>query len=219
MENVMAAEIQRPKVLILNGSPHKEGTTNRALEEVAATLEKEGIETETVHVGHLNVRGCSGCYACSKLKKCVHDDIVNEIAEKFKAADGLIIGSPVFYASPNGALLALLDRLFYSSRFDKSMKVGASVVAARRGGCTASFDVLNKYFTISDMPIVSARYWNQVHGNNASDAEKDLEGLHTMRGLGRNMAFLIKCIKLGKEQLPPIEKESKVYTNFIRKEN
>ncbi|MBQ7390516.1 MAG: flavodoxin family protein [Clostridia bacterium] len=207
-----------PKVILLNGSPHKEGTTNRALTEVKRTLESEGIEAEIIHVGHLSVRGCSGCYACGKLKKCVHDDIVNEIAEKLRDADGLVIGSPVYYASPNGGFLALLDRLFYSSRFDKSMKVGASVVAARRGGCTASFDVLNKYFTISDMPIVSARYWNQVHGNSAEDAESDLEGLHTMRGLGKNMAFLIKCIRLGKEQLPPIERESKVYTNFIRKD-
>ena len=212
------SETNKPKVILLNGSPHKEGTTNRALTEVANTLIKEGVDAEIIHVGHLNVRGCMGCYACGKLKKCVIDDIVNEIAEKFKEADGLIIGSPVFYASPNGAFLALLDRLFYSSRFDKAMKVGASVVAARRGGCTASFDVLNKYFTISDMPIVSARYWNQVHGNSAEDAECDLEGLHTMRGLGRNMAFLIKAIRLGKEQLPPIERESKVYTNFIRKE-
>ena len=212
------ATTSAPKVILLNGSPHKEGTTNRALTEVKRTLESEGIEAEIIHVGHLTVKGCSGCYACGKLKKCVHDDIVNEIAEKFRDADGLIIGSPVFYASPNGAFLALLDRLFYSSRFDKTMKVGASVVAARRGGCTASFDVLNKYFTISDMPIVSARYWNQVHGNSAEDAESDLEGLHTMRGLGRNMAFLIKCIRLGKEQLPPIERESKVYTNFIRKD-
>ena len=208
-----------PRVILLNGSPHKEGTTFRALSEVARTLENEGINTEIIHVGHLNVKGCSGCYACGKLKKCVHDDIVNEIAEKFKDADGMIIGSPVYYASPNGAFLALLDRLFYSSRFDKTMKVGASVVAARRGGCTASFDVLNKYFTISDMPVVSARYWNQVHGNGKEEAERDLEGLHTMRGLGRNMAFLIKCIRLGKEQLPPIERESKMYTNFIRKEN
>ena len=208
-----------PKVILLNGSPHKEGTTYRALCEVADTLTAEGIEAEIIHVGHLTVKGCMGCYACGKLKKCVHDDIVNEIAEKFKEADGLILGSPVFYASPNGAFLALLDRLFYSSRFDKSMKVGASVVAARRGGLTASFDVLNKYFTISDMPIVSARYWNQLHGNNAEEAERDLEGLHTMRGLAKNMAFLIKCIRLGKEQLPPIERESKVYTNFIRKEN
>ena len=208
---------QKNKVILLNGSPHKDGTTNRALTEVANTLENEGIKAEIIHVGHLSVRGCTGCYACGKLRKCVHDDIVNEIAEKFKEADGLVIGSPVYYASPNGGFLALLDRLFYSSRFDKSMKVGASVVAARRGGCTASFDVLNKYFTISEMPIVSSRYWNQVHGSNKDDAQMDLEGLHTMRALGRNMAFLIKCIRLGKEQLPAIEKESKVYTNFIRR--
>ena len=219
MSEITNNQNSAPKVILLNGSPHKEGTTYRALREVADTLEREGVCAEIIHVGHLSVRGCSGCYACGKLKKCVHNDIVNEIAEKFKEADGLIIGSPVYYASPNGEFLALLDRLFYSSRFDKTMKVGASVVAARRGGCTASFDVLNKYFTISDMPVVSARYWNQVHGNCSEDAERDLEGMHTMRGLGKNMAFLIKCIRLGKEQLPPIERESKVYTNFIRKEN
>lgn len=206
-----------PRVIILSGSPHAEGTTARALSELAGALNAEGVETEIIQVGHLAVRGCTGCYACGKLKKCVHDDVVNEIAEKFKEADGLVIASPVYYASPNGAFLALLDRLFYSSRFDKSMKVGASVVAARRGGCTASFDALNKYFTISEMPIVSSRYWNQVHGNSAEDAEKDEEGLQTMRALGRNMAFLIKCIRLGKEQLPPIEKEKKIYTNFIKK--
>jgi multimeric flavodoxin WrbA len=209
--------VKKPKVIVLSGSPHKEGTTYRALRELCDTLEAEGIEAEYIQVGHLEVKGCSGCYACGKLKKCVHDDIVNEIAEKFKDADGMVIGSPVYYASPNGAFLALLDRLFYSSRFDKSMKVGASVVCARRGGLTASFDVLNKYFTISDMPIVSSRYWNQVHGNSAEDAEEDLEGLQTMRALGRNMAFLIKSIRLGKEQLPPIEKEKKIYTNFVRK--
>ena len=206
----------KPRVLLLNGSPHARGTTNRALTEVRDKLILEGVEAEIIHVGHLAVRGCSGCYACTKLGKCVHDDIVNELAEKFRAADGLIIGSPVYYASPNGTFIALLDRLFYSTRFDKSMKVGASVVAARRGGCTASFDCLNKYFTISDMPIVSSRYWNQVHGNSAEEAEADLEGLQTMRMLGRNMAFLIKCIRLGKEQLPPIEKEKKQRTNFIR---
>lgn len=205
------------RVILLNGSPHKDGTTHRALKEVADTLIGEGINAEIIHVGHLSVRGCTGCYACSKLGKCVHNDIVNELADKLRDADGLVIGSPVYYASPNGGFLALLDRLFYSSRFDKSMKVGASVVAARRGGCTASFDVLNKYFTISEMPIVSSRYWNQVHGGNKEDAECDLEGLHTMRTLGRNMALLIKCIRLGKEQLPERTKESKVYTNFIRR--
>jgi multimeric flavodoxin WrbA len=214
--NIHNVESAKPKVIVLNGSPHGQGTTYRALRELCDTLEAEGVEAELIQVGHLTVRGCSGCYACGKLKKCVHDDIVNEIAEKFKDADGLVIGSPVYYASPNGAFLALLDRLFYSSRFDKSMKVGASVVAARRGGLTASFDVLNKYFTISEMPIVTSRYWNQVHGNSAEDAEQDIEGLQTMRVLGRNMAFLIKCIRLGKEKLPPIEKEKKIYTNFVR---
>jgi multimeric flavodoxin WrbA len=163
------------------------------------------------------VRGCSGCYACGKLKKCVHDDIVNEIAEKFKDADGLVIASPVYYASPNGAFLALLDRLFYSSRFDKSMKVGAAVVCARRGGCTASFDVINKYFTISGMPIASSTYWNQVHGAVAEDAHEDAEGLQTMRNLARNMAFLIKSIKLGREAYGMPEKERKHYTNFVRR--
>ncbi len=209
-------EATKPKVLILNGSPHKEGTTYRGLKELADTLAAEGIEAEIVHVGHLTVTGCTGCYACGKLKKCVHDDIVNELAEKFREADGLVIGSPVYYAAPNGAFLALLDRLFYSSRFDKFMKVGASVVAARRGGCTAAFDVLNKYFTISEMPIVSSRYWNQIHGSNLEDAECDLEGMQSMRILGRNMAFLIKAIRLGKEQLAIPEKEKKIYTNFIR---
>ncbi len=206
----------RPTVLLLNGSPHKEGTTYRALKEVTDTLEGEGVTAEIIHVGHLTVKGCSGCYACGKLKKCVHEDIVNEIADKLREADGIVLGSPVYYASPNGAFLALLDRLFYSSRFDKSMKVGASVVCARRGGLTASFDVLNKYFTISEMPIVSSKYWNQLHGNSAEESEGDLEGLQTMRTLARNMAFLIKSIRLGKEQLPPVEKEKKIYSNFIR---
>ncbi len=216
MENALQNEVKNPKVLILNGSPHSEGTTFRALKEVENTLISEGIDAEYIHVGHLTVKGCTGCYACGKLKKCVHEDIVNEIAEKLKDADGIVLGSPVYYASPNGAFIALLDRLFYSSRFDKSMKVGASVVAARRGGLTASFDVLNKYFTISEMPIASSKYWNQVHGNSALDAESDIEGLQTMRTLARNMAFLIKCIRLGKEQLHAPEKEKKIYTNFVR---
>lgn len=209
---------EKAKVIILSGSPHKDGTTVRALNEVKGALEGEGIEVELIHVGHLEVRGCKGCYACSKLKKCVIDDVVNELAEKLRSADGIVLGSPVYYASPNGGFLALLDRLFYSSRFDKSMKVGASVVVARRGGCTASFDVLNKYFTISGMPIASSYYWNQVHGGNKMDAELDLEGMHTMRMLGKNMAFLIKSIRLGKEAFGAPEKEIKVYTNFIRQE-
>ena len=155
------------KVLLINGSPHKEGTTYAALSEVARTLEAEGVESEIIQVGHLPLRGCAACYACSKLKKCVFDDEVNEIAKKFEDADGLIVGSPVHYAAPSGALICFLDRLFYSTRLDKRFKVGASVVCARRGGCTAAFDVLNKYFTISGMPVVSSSYWNQVHGANA----------------------------------------------------
>ena len=207
----------KPKVLILSGSPHKDGTTARALSEVKVSLENEGIEVEYIQVGHLDIPGCRGCYACGKLKKCVIDDIVNELAEKLQAADGIVIGSPVYYASPNGAFISILDRLFYSSRFDKSMKVGASVVCARRSGCTASFDVLNKYFTISGMPVASSYYWNQVHGNGSEDAECDIEGLQTMRMLGRNMAFLIKSIALGKEAFGSPEKERKTYTNFIRR--
>lgn len=205
------------KVLILSGSPHKDGTTVRALEELSGALNAEGIEVEMLKVGHLAIRGCKACYACSKLGKCVIDDEVNGIAEKFKEADGIVLASPVYYASPNGGFLSLLDRLFYSARFDKSMKVGASVVVARRGGCTASFDVLNKYFSISGMPIASSYYWNQVHGCCAEDAECDLEGMRTMRMLGRNMAFLIKSIALGKEQLGLPEIERGVPTNFIRR--
>jgi multimeric flavodoxin WrbA len=213
----LMSEINKPKVILLNGSPHKEGTTNRALTEVANTLINEGVDAEIIHVGHLNIRGCMGCYACGKLKKCAIDDIVNEIAEKFRDADGLIIGSPVFYASPNGAFLALLDRLFYSSRFDKTMKVGASVVAARRGGCTASFDVLNKYLTISGMPLATSTYWNQVHGANGEDATFDLEGMQTMRNLARSMAFLIKSIDLGKKSIGAPVFERGARTNFIKR--
>ncbi len=216
MENIASNEKKAPKVLMLNGSPHAEGTTWRALKEIENTLNAEGVEVEYLHVGAMTVTGCTGCYACGKLKKCVHDDIVNDIAEKLREADGLVLGSPVYYASPNGAFIALLDRLFYSSRFDKSMKVGASVVAARRGGLTASFDMLNKYFAISEMPIATSKYWNQLHGNSAEEAEGDLEGLQSLRTLARNMAFLIKCIKLGKEQLPIPEKEKLIRTNFIR---
>ncbi len=206
------------KVLILSGSPHKDGTTKRAITELSDTLRAEGMETEIIEVGNTGAPGCRGCYACSKLGRCVIDDIVNELADKLRDADGLVLASPVYYASPNGAFLAVCDRLFYSSRFDKSMKVGASVVAARRGGCTASFDVLNKYFTVSGMPLASASYWNQVHGGSAEDAECDLEGMQTMRVLGRNMAFLIKAIKLAKASLPAPEREKKIRTNFIRKD-
>ncbi len=205
------------KVLLINGSPHKNGTTAAALAEVARVLNGEGIETETVNVGHLRLNGCLGCYACSKLGKCVLDDEVNEIAKKFEEANGLIVGSPVHYAAPAGALLSLLDRLFYSTRFEKRDKVGAAVVCARRGGCTAAFDVLNKYFTISGMPVVSSTYWNQVHGGNAEDASLDEEGMQCMRNLGRNAAFLMKSIALGKQSQGLPELERRFRTNFIRK--
>ena len=204
------------KVLLLNGSPHKSGTTAAALAEVAKTLNAEGIETEIVQVGNLKLNGCLGCYACSKLKKCVIDDEVNLIAAKFEEADGLIVGSPVHYAAPAGTLLCLLDRLFYSSRFEKRNKIGAAVVCARRGGCTAAFDVLNKYFTISGMPVVTSTYWNQVHGGNAEEAQLDEEGMQTMRVLARNAAFLMKSIALGEEKYGLPETEKRARTNFIR---
>ena len=196
------------KVLLINGSPHKEGTTYAALSEVAKTLGEEGIDSEIVQVGHLAIRGCMGCAGCRKLGKCVFDDEVNEIAKKFEEADGLIVGSPVHYAAPTGAVISLLDRLFYSTSFDKTTKVGASVVCARRGGCTAAFDVLNKYFTISGMPVATSTYWNQVHGASASDAVLDKEGMQCMRNLARTTAFLIKSISLGKESIgsPSLER-------------
>lgn len=206
------------KVLLINGSPHAKGSTYTALNEVAVTLEKEGIETEMIHIGNQAIRGCIACAKCREIGHCVFDDAVNDVAEKFANADGLVVGSPVYYASANATLVAFLDRLFYSSarQFDKTMKVGAAVVSARRGGNTATFDELNKYFTISGMPVVSSQYWNQIHGNNAEDASKDVEGLQTMRTLGRNMAFLMKSIALGKEAYGLPETEAKVATNFIR---
>ena len=205
------------KVILINGSPNTHGCTYRALSEAAKTLNENGIDTEIIQVGNKDVRGCNACGKCRELGKCVFDDVVNEVAPKFKEADGIIIGSPVYYASVNGTVLSFLDRLFYSGSFDKTMKVGAAVVSARRGGTTATFDTLNKYFTISEMPIASSRYWNQVHGSCAEDVEKDVEGLQTMRVLGRNMAFLIKSIALGKEQYGLPEKEpQKLFTNFIR---
>ena len=204
------------KVLLINGSPNAKGCTYTALTEVASTLEAEGIETELIHVGHKDIRGCIGCRKCHTTGKCVFDDLVNETAPKFKESDGIVIGSPVYYASANGTLISFLDRLFYSADFDKSMKVGASVVSARRGGCTATFDELNKYFTISNMPIASSQYWNQVHGNTPEEVKKDIEGWQIMRTLGRNMAFLIKSIALGKEKYGLPEKEPFTPTNFIR---
>lgn len=204
------------KVLFLNGSPHENGSTYTALSEIARELEKENIETEIVTIGNKDIRGCIGCRTCSKTGRCVFDDIVNELAEKFKEADGLVIGSPVYYASANGTLVSLLDRLFYSTHFDKTMKVGASVASARRGGLTATYDELNKYFAISGMPIASGQYWNGIHGNNAEEAKQDAEGLQMMRTLGKNMAFLIKSINLGKEKFGLPEKETFTRTNFIR---
>ena len=204
------------KVLLINGSPNAKGCTYTALTEVASTLEAEGIKTELIHVGHKDIRGCIGCRKCHTTGKCVFDDLVNETAPKIDESDGIVIGSPVYYASANGTLISFLDRLFYSTSFDKSMKVGASVVSARRGGCTATFDELNKYFTISNMPIASSQYWNQVHGNTPEEVKKDIEGCQIMRTLGRNMAFLIKSIALGKEKYGLPEKEPFTPTNFIR---
>ena len=203
------------KVLLVNGSPRANGCTARALREVEKTLQENGIETEMIHVGNRDIRGCIACGSCAKTGKCVFDDIVNETAEKFREADGLVIGSPVYYGSANGTLVSFLDRLFYSTPFSKRMKAGASVVSCRRGGNTAAFDELNKYFTISEMPVVSSKYWNMVHGFTAQDVEKDLEGLQTMRVLGRNMAFLIKGIKLAEQEygLPETE-EKRCFTSF-----
>lgn len=204
------------KILLINGSPKSDGNTAIALGEVARTLEAEGIETEMIHVGQMDIHGCIGCWKCAKTGRCVIDDVVNEVAPKFEAADGLVIGSPVYFASPAGTLVSFLDRLFYSTPFDKSMKVGAAVAVARRGGTTATFDALNKYFTISNMPVVSSNYWNIVHGRVPGEAAKDEEGLQTMRQLGRNMAFLVKSIRLGKEAYGLPEREKWIMTNFIR---
>ena len=202
------------KVLMLNGSPHANGNTALALAEMEKVFASEGIDVQIVQIGNKAIRGCIACGTCAKTGKCVFDDAVNEIAPKFEAADGLVIGSPVYYGSPNGALLSFLDRLFYSTHFPKQMKVGASVVSCRRGGNTASFDVLNKYFTISGMPVVSSTYWNQVHGFSAEDVKKDLEGLQTMRNLARNMAFLIRAIQAEKEKSGLPEEEHAFFTSF-----
>ncbi|MCR5792635.1 MAG: flavodoxin family protein [Lachnospiraceae bacterium] len=203
------------KVLILNGSPRVGGNTSVAVEELVKTFQEENVETEVVRVGNENIRGCIACGSCGATGKCVFDDAVNEIAEKFKEADGLIVASPVYYASANATLIACLDRLFYSSHFDKSMKVGASVVVARRGGCSATFDELNKYFTISNMPIAPSQYWNSVHGREKGEAQRDLEGLQTMRVLARNMSFLMKSIALGKEKFGMPKQEEHAWTHFI----
>ena len=202
------------KVLLLNGSPRANGCTGRALEEMIRVFSEEGIETELIHVGSKDIRGCIACNTCQKRGRCVFDDLVNEIAPKFEAADGLVVGSPVYYASPNGTIISLMDRLMYSTGFSKHMKVGAAVVSARRGGNTASFDVLNKYFTISGMPVASGSYWNMVHGFTAEDVEKDLEGLQTMRNLAKNMSFLIRAIGDAKEKYGSAPMEASSFTSF-----
>lgn len=203
------------KVLLINGSPHAKGCTYTALAEVAGSLNKQGIETEILQVGHLDIRGCMACGGCGRTGRCVYDDIVNEISDKLEAADGLVVGSPVYYAGANGTLTALLNRLFYCHPGELRMKPGAAVVSCRRGGASATFDELNKYFTISGMPVVSSQYWNSVHGNCREEVLQDLEGLQTMRTLGENMAFLIKSIALGKEQFGLPQRERHVWTNFI----
>ena len=202
------------KVLLLNGSPHPHGCTATALDEMIAVFGREGIETELVQVGARDIRGCVSCGRCRGLGRCVFDDLVNETAAKFEGADGLVVGSPVYYGSPNGTILAFLDRLFYSTPFSKHMKVGAAVVSCRRGGNTASFDALNKYFTISGMPVASSTYWNQVHGFTADDVRKDAEGLQTMRNLARNMAFLIRAVADAKEKYGLPEAEHAFFTSF-----
>lgn len=201
-------------VLVINGSPHTNGCTAAALNEVCRTLSEQGISTKIINVGSKDIRGCISCNSCAESGKCVFEDLVNQSAADFEAADGIIIGSPVYYGSPNGTLLAFLDRLFYSTHFPKTMKVGAAVVSCRRGGNTASFDVLNKYFTISAMPVASSTYWNQVHGFTADDVAKDLEGLQTMRNLGRNMAFMIKAIGDAKAKYGMPEMERGCFTSF-----
>ena len=204
------------KVLMINGSPHAKGNTYAALHEMEKIFAENCIDTEIVHIGNQAVRGCIACYSCAKNGKCVFNDIVNEMAPKFEACDGLVIGSPVYYASANATLIAFLDRLFYSTHFDKTMKVGASVVAARRGGLSSTFDELNKYFTITGMPVAFSQYWNSIHGRKPGEAQQDAEGLQTMRTLARNMTFLMKSIALGKKAYGLPEKEPFERTNFIR---
>ncbi|MBP3275577.1 flavodoxin family protein [Kandleria sp.] len=204
------------KVLIINGSPRVNGNTSVAVNEMVKVFNEEHIETDVVMIGNKAIRGCIACGSCHKNGKCVFDDAVNELAKKFEEADGLVVASPVYYASANATTIACLDRLFYSTGFDKRMKVGASVVVARRGGCSSTFDELNKYFTICGMPVASSQYWNSVHGREKGEANKDLEGLQTLRALARNMTFLMKSIALGKEQFGLPDEEEWQPTHFIR---
>lgn len=201
---------------MLNGSPRRNGNTSIALGEMEKIFVREGIETETIHLGNKDIRGCIACLSCKQKGKCVFDDLVNEVAPKFEACDGLVVGSPVYYASANATLVAFLTRLFYSTSFDKTMKVGASVVVARRGGLSATFDELNKFFTIAGMPVASSQYWNSIHGAAPGEAVQDAEGLQIMRTLAVNMSFLMKSIALGKEKFGLPEKEPFQRTNFVR---
>ena len=204
------------KVLMLNGSPRKDSNTEIALKEMEKIFAANGIQTEIIQVGNKDIRGCIACLFCKKTGKCVFDDLVNETAKKFEEADGLVVASPVYYASANATLVAFLQRLFYSTSFSKRMKVGAAVAVARRGGLTATYDELNKFFGISGMPIASGQYWNGIHGTAQGEANEDKEGLQMMRSLAANMAFLMKSIALGKEQFGLPETEPRVSTNFIR---
>lgn len=204
------------KVLMINGSPHISGNTKISLEEMAKVFVEEGIEYEILDIGHLAIRGCIACASCKQTGKCVFDDLVNEAAKKFEQCDGLVVGTPVYYSQANSTLVSFLTRLFYSTPFDKTMKVGASAIVARRGGISATYDELNKFFAISGMPIASSQYWNAVHGRAQGEAKKDFEGMQTMRTLARNMSFLMKSIQLGKEKYGLPEKEEPIRTHFIR---
>ena len=202
-------------VLLINGSPHAKGCTYTALSEIEKTLQEQGIDTEIIHVGHKDIHGCIACNKCAELGHCVYNDLVNETAPKFERADGIVIGSPVYYAGISGTLKSFLDRLFYSAHCDKRMKIGAAITSARRAGTVATFDIINKYFTISQMPVVSSFYWNMVHGNTPEEVQQDKEGMQCMRQLGRNMAFLIRAITAEKERNGLPEQEERVWTNFI----
>ncbi len=204
------------KVLILNGSPRMNGNTTLAVDEMVKVFSAEGVETEVIRVGNKDIRGCMACNSCAKTGKCVFDDAVNEIAEKFEKSDGLVLATPVYYASANGTIVSCLDRLFYSTQFNKTMKVGGAIAVARRGGLSATFDEMNKYFTICGMPVASSYYWNSVHGAAPGEAAQDGEGLQTARNLAKNMTFLMKSIALGKEKYGLPEREEAVFTNFVR---
>ena len=204
------------KVLMINGSPNPNGNTAMGLKEMAKVFAEQGIETEIVNVGNKDIRGCIGCRRCKTIGKCVFDDLVNETAPKFEEADGIVLGTPVYYASPNGTVVSFTDRLFFSTPFSKAMKVGAAITVARRGGNTATYDMMNKYFSISNMPIATSQYWNMMHGQKPGEAEEDIEGLQTMRTLALNMSFLMKSIALGKEKFGMPEYEKISFSNFVR---